>query len=192
MLDCKFVIGAINKSSFPNSLVPETAIVGRSNVGKSSLINAITKNKKNAKVSSLPGCTKQINFYLINQGSMMLVDLPGYGYSKAGKNLIINYINLMEYYLLHRENLQKLILLIDSRIGLKEIDLDFINWLEIHQIFYYVVLTKIDKVSCEKLSDILCIVKKKLLGLDFLLDPIMTVSSKDRKGIKELVYYIIK
>ncbi|KJV68938.1 ribosome biogenesis GTP-binding protein YihA/YsxC [Candidatus Neoehrlichia procyonis] len=192
MLDCKFIVGATNKSSFPDSLVPETAIVGRSNVGKSSLINAITKNKKSARVSSLPGCTRQLNFYLINKGSMMLVDLPGYGYARVSKNLIINYISLMEYYLLNRETLQKLILLIDSRVGMKEIDLDFINWLEVHKIFYYVVLTKIDKVSCKELSDVLCAVKDRLLGLSYVLDPVMAVSSKDRKGIKELVCNMIK
>ena len=188
MSKCEFVIGATNVKSLPNFSAPEIAIAGRSNVGKSSLINAITNNKKNAKTSSKPGCTRQINFYLINKGSIILADLPGYGYSKADKITINNYIYLMEYYLLNRKNLLKVILLIDSKVGFKDIDLDFINWLELHQIFYQLVLTKIDRVKKEMLDITTSYIKN--FKLDFIVYPIIRVSSQCKKGIEELTYEI--
>ena len=188
MSKCEFVIGVTNVKSLPNFSAPEIAIAGRSNVGKSSLINAITSNKKNAKTSSKPGCTRQINFYLINKGSIVLADLPGYGYSKADKITINNYIYLMEYYLLNRKNLLKVILLIDSKVGFKGIDLDFINWLELHQIFYQLVLTKIDRVRKEMLDITASYIKN--FKLDFIVYPIIRVSTQCKQGIEELIYEI--
>ncbi|AHX03679.1 ribosome biogenesis GTP-binding protein YsxC [Ehrlichia chaffeensis str. Heartland] len=182
------MIGATHIKSLPDFSIPEIAIAGRSNVGKSSLINAITNNKKNAKTSSKPGCTKQINFYLINKDFMVLVDLPGYGYSKADKTTINNYLCLMEYYLLNSRNLLKVILLIDAKVGFKEIDLDFINWLELHQIHYQLVLTKIDKIKKEMLDVNVNYIKN--LNLDFIMYPIISTSSQCKQGIEELIYEI--
>ena len=179
---------AVNVKSLPDFSIPEVALAGRSNVGKSSLINAITNNKKNARISSKPGCTKQINFYLINRGVMVLVDLPGYGYSKADKVTVSNYISLMEYYLLNRKNLSKVMLLIDAKVGFKEIDLDFIRWLEVHKILYQLVLTKIDRVQ-DKMLDV-AINNIKNFSLNFIIYPIITVSSQCKQGIEELIYEI--
>ena len=188
MSKCEFIIGATHIKSLPNFSIPEVAIAGRSNVGKSSLINAITNNKKNARISSKPGCTKQINFYLINKNFMILVDLPGYGYSKASKTTINNYLYLMECYLLNSENLLKVILLIDAKVGFKEIDLDFINWLELHQISYQLVLTKIDKVPKKMLDVNINYIKN--LNLDFIMYPVISTSSQCKQGIEELIYEI--
>lgn len=141
--------------SLPDESAPEIAFAGRSNVGKSSLINLLINSKKAARVSSKPGCTRQINFYSMYNDKFRLVDLPGYGYSHAGKEEIIQYLNLIEYYLIQRKNLRRVFVLIDSKIGLKEIDKDFIYWLIYNNINFNVVLTKIDKVSQKSLDAIL-------------------------------------
>ncbi|GAT76287.1 ribosome biogenesis GTP-binding protein YsxC [Ehrlichia ruminantium] len=188
MSQCQFIIGATSIKSLPDFSIPEVALAGRSNVGKSSLINAITNNKKNARISSKPGCTRQINFYLINKGLMVLVDLPGYGYSKADRATVNSYICLMEYYLLNRKNLSKVVLLIDAKVGFKEIDLDFIRWLEVHQILYQLVLTKIDRVQSNVLDVIVSDVQN--FNLNFIIYPIINVSSKCKQGIEELIYEI--
>ncbi|CAI27913.1 YihA family ribosome biogenesis GTP-binding protein [Ehrlichia ruminantium] len=188
MSQCQFIIGATSIKSLPDFSIPEVALAGRSNVGKSSLINAITNNRKNARISSKPGCTRQINFYLINKGLMVLVDLPGYGYSKADRATVNSYICLMEYYLLNRKNLSKVVLLIDAKVGFKEIDLDFIRWLEVHQILYQLVLTKIDRVQSNVLDVIVSDVQN--FNLNFIIYPIINVSSKCKQGIEELIYEI--
>jgi GTP-binding protein len=153
--NCNFIFGASDKGSLPNELVPEIAFAGRSNVGKSSLINLLTSSKKTARVSCKPGCTKQINFYSMYNDKFRLVDLPGYGYSSASKEDTMQYLGLVEYYLIHRSNLKRVFVLIDSRMGLKEIDKDFIYWLTYNNINFNIVLTKIDKMSQKSLSTIL-------------------------------------
>lgn len=183
---CKFFAGVRDKEGFPCLDVPEIAFAGRSNVGKSSIINAVTRNKRNAKTSSNPGSTRQINFYL-NKGVVALVDLPGYGYSKASREEIAGYLGLMEHYLLSREALQRLFLLIDSRIGLKDTDRDFIGWLEEHGIRHNVVLTKSDKLSEREISSMVSFVQGQIGGSRFLAHPVMCVSSRSGRGIKELV-----
>ncbi|MDE5062376.1 ribosome biogenesis GTP-binding protein YihA/YsxC [Wolbachia endosymbiont of Drosophila tsacasi] len=152
---CNFIFGASDMKSLPDESAPEIAFAGRSNVGKSSLINLLINSKKAARVSSKPGCTRQINFYSMYNDKFRLVDLPGYGYSHAGKEEIIQYLNLTEYYLIQRKNLRRVFVLIDSKVGLKEIDKDFIYWLTYNNINFNVVLTKIDKVSQKSLDAIL-------------------------------------
>lgn len=153
--NCNFIFGASDIKSLPNESAPEIAFAGRSNVGKSSLINLLINSKKAARVSSKPGCTRQINFYSMYNDKFRLVDLPGYGYSHAGKEEIIQYLNLIEYYLIQRENLRRVFVLIDSKVGLKEIDKDFIYWLIYNNINFNVVLTKIDKVSQKSLGAVI-------------------------------------
>ncbi|APR98765.1 ribosome biogenesis GTP-binding protein YihA/YsxC [Wolbachia endosymbiont of Folsomia candida] len=152
--NCNFIFGATDIKSLPNELVPEIAFAGRSNVGKSSLINLLINSKKAARVSSKPGCTRQINFYSMYEDKFRLVDLPGYGYSYAGKEEIAQYLKLVEYYLIQRSNLKRVFVLIDSKVGLKEIDKDFIYWLTYNNINFNIVLTKTDKVSQKSLDDI--------------------------------------
>ncbi len=132
--------------TLPKFNLPEISFAGRSNVGKSSLINALTKRKKLASVSSNPGHTRKINFYEISN-KLILVDLPGYGYVKVSKGKSEFLSNLIYYYLKDRKNLKILFLLIDCRHGLKENDQKFIKLLNENNINYLLILTKIDKVS---------------------------------------------
>ncbi|WP_349967915.1 ribosome biogenesis GTP-binding protein YihA/YsxC [Wolbachia endosymbiont of Armadillidium arcangelii] len=149
---CSFIFGASDKKSLPDESAPEIAFAGRSNVGKSSLINLLINSKKAARVSSKPGCTRQINFYSMYNDKFRIVDLPGYGYSRASREEAIRYLNLIEYYLIQRRNLRRVFVLIDSKVGLKEIDKDFVYWLICNNINFNIVLTKIDKVSQESLD----------------------------------------
>ncbi len=150
-----FIFGASDIKSLPGESVPEIAFAGRSNVGKSSLINLLINSKKAARVSSKPGCTRQVNFYSMYNDKFRLVDLPGYGYSCASKEETIQYLNLSEYYLAQRRSLKRVFVLVDSKVGLKEIDKDFIYWLIYNNINFDIVLTKVDKVSQKNLDAIL-------------------------------------
>lgn len=189
--DCKFFAGVHGQGTFPELNVPEVAFAGRSNVGKSSLINAITNNRKNAKISTRPGSTRQINFYL-SKGAIALVDLPGYGYSKASKTEVEGYLVSMERYLIGREALQRVVLLIDSKVGLKDIDRDFLGWLEEYGVRHSVVLTKADKLSDSEINCMLSFVQEQVKGNRFLLQPVMWVSSKSGKGIREFAHEVSK
>ncbi len=150
-----FIFGASAIKSLPGESVPEIAFAGRSNVGKSSLINLLINSKKAARVSSKPGCTRQVNFYSMYNDKFRLVDLPGYGYSCASKEETIQYLNLSEYYLAQRRCLKRVFVVVDSKVGLKEIDKDFIYWLIYNNINFDIVLTKVDKVSQKNLDAIL-------------------------------------
>ncbi|MDM8334902.1 ribosome biogenesis GTP-binding protein YihA/YsxC [Wolbachia pipientis] len=150
-----FIFGVSDIKSLPDESVPEIAFAGRSNVGKSSLINLLMSRKKAARVSSKPGCTRQINFYSMYNDKFRLADLPGYGYSRAGKKETIRYLDLIRYYLTQRKSLRRVFVLVDSKIGLKAIDKDFIYWLTCNNINFDVVLTKIDKVGQKNLNAIL-------------------------------------
>ncbi len=135
----------------PKANKPEYAFIGRSNVGKSSLINSIVNNKKLAKTSSTPGKTRLINHFLIND-QWYLVDLPGYGFAKASKSDRNVWSGYIKGYILNRENLMLLFVLIDSRLSPQKIDLEFIEQLGIHKIPFTIVFTKIDKISKAQLE----------------------------------------
>ncbi|MGL9732707.1 MAG: ribosome biogenesis GTP-binding protein YihA/YsxC [Wolbachia sp.] len=154
-LNSNFMFGASDIKSLPDELVSEIAFVGRSNVGKSSLINLLINRKKAARVSSKPGCTRQINFYSMYNDKFRLVDLPGYGYSCASKEETMKYLDLIECYLAQRRSLKRVFVLVDSKVGLKEIDKDFIYWLIYNNVNFDVVLTKIDKIGKKNLDTIL-------------------------------------
>ncbi|GHM58284.1 MAG: putative GTP-binding protein EngB [Candidatus Mesenet longicola] len=185
-----FVFGISDIKSFLNNsdlstTVPEVAFAGRSNVGKSSLINKLIHNKA-ARVSSKPGCTRQINFYTMNNGKIRIVDLPGYGYSAASKQDIAQYLKLIEYYLINRSNLQRVFLLIDARRGLKEIDEDFVFWLIQNQISFQLILTKIDEINLDSLTLSLENIKKWMSSKGLLTYPTIAFSVYQKSGIKEL------
>lgn len=146
----EFAFGATKIESLPIESVPEIAVAGRSNCGKSSMINAIFKRNKLARVSSGPGCTKQINFYSVKNHPFIVVDLPGYGYAKASKQKIREYSELINYYLLNRSVLKVVFILVDAKIGLKDSDIQFSQWLCHYRINFVFILTKIDKI-CESL-----------------------------------------
>lgn len=144
--NCKFLLGVTAVESMPLSNLVEIAFAGRSNVGKSSLINALTGRKMLARISNTPGRTQQINFFELGE-RLMLVDLPGYGYAKASKSSVQNWTNLVKLYLKGRVQLRKVCLLIDARHGLKETDLNIMKLLNEAAVSYQVILTKCDKTK---------------------------------------------
>ncbi|MBQ2897433.1 MAG: YihA family ribosome biogenesis GTP-binding protein [Clostridia bacterium] len=144
--NAEFVISAVNESQYPKGNLPEIAMVGRSNVGKSSLINKVLNRKNFARASSKPGKTTTINFYNIDK-KINIVDLPGYGYAKVSKNEKLSWANMINHYLEGRQQLKTIFLLIDARHTPTEDDLMMIDWIEHYQIDYYVIATKTDKLK---------------------------------------------
>lgn len=140
-----FKIGATKYEDIPENKISELAFIGRSNVGKSSIINAIT-NSKIAIVSKTPGRTKQLNFFQISN-DITIVDMPGYGYAKAGRIEVENWNELIFQYLLKRKNLKRVFLLIDSRHGVKDNDEEMMKILDQSGILYQIILTKIDEIK---------------------------------------------
>ena len=141
-----FIKSAVKPSQYPEYDFPEIAFAGRSNVGKSSLINTLIQRKDMVKTSSKPGCTQLINFFLINE-NLSFVDLPGYGYAKVSKKIRSQWQPMVNLYLSMRKSLLGLILLIDIRRDPEKEEFDMMEWLEAHEIPYLVVLTKSDKLS---------------------------------------------
>ena len=142
----KFIVSNQNAKDCPKSDLPEYAFIGRSNVGKSSLINMLTNNKKLAKTSSKPGKTRLINHFLIDS-SWYLVDLPGYGYAKASKSEKKNFQKLITDYFINRKQLISAFILVDVRHEAQKIDVEFMRWLTINKIAFSIVFTKIDKLK---------------------------------------------
>lgn len=142
----QFITSSQSVSQCPKGNLPEYAFIGRSNVGKSSLINMLAEKKNLAKISSSPGKTRLINHFLMDE-SWYLCDLPGYGYAKVSKKQREAFAKMIEGYAAHRENLACFFVLIDSRIPPQELDLDFIEWLGDSRIPFVLVYTKTDKVS---------------------------------------------
>ena len=141
-----FIKSAVKPSQYPEYDFPEIAFAGRSNVGKSSLINTLIQRKDLVKTSSKPGCTQLINFFMVNE-NLSFVDLPGYGYAKVSKKIRSQWQPMVNLYLSQRKNLLGLILLIDIRRDPEKEEFDMMEWLEAHEIPYLVVLTKSDKLS---------------------------------------------
>ncbi|MFY9309717.1 MAG: ribosome biogenesis GTP-binding protein YihA/YsxC [Bacteroidia bacterium] len=148
----EFVISNTDVTKCPAPKLPEYAFIGRSNVGKSSLINMLCMRKDLAKTSGKPGKTQLINHFLINE-SWYLVDLPGYGYAKVAREQREKWQTFIEDYILERPNLMCTFVLIDSRIPPQKIDLEFMGWLGEHHIPFVIVFTKIDKLSKKQFSD---------------------------------------
>jgi len=144
--ESNFLLGVARLEQLPEEVLPEVAFVGRSNVGKSSLLNALTGRKTLARTSNTPGRTQQLNFFDL-AGRLMLVDMPGYGYAKAPKQLINAWTRLAKDYLRGRVGLRRLCLLIDARHGVKPIDREIMDLLESSAVVFQVVLTKADKAK---------------------------------------------
>ena len=187
--NAKYVSSAISVDKCVETNLPEFAFIGRSNVGKSSLINMLTGNARLAMTSSVPGKTILINHFQIDD-SWYLVDLPGYGYAKRGKAQQARLKKMIEGYILKRQNLYNLFLLIDGNIAPQKIDLEFITFLGENNIPFSIVFTKMDK------SKKLAFEKNIKLFMDTIsgdweeLPPYFTVSSLKRIGQKELLDYI--
>jgi len=145
----EFIKSAVKPSQYPEYDFPEIAFAGRSNVGKSSLINTLILRKDMVKTSSKPGCTQLINFFLVNE-NLSFVDLPGYGYAKVSKKIRSQWQPMVNLYLSQRKSLLGLVLLIDIRRDPEKEEFDMMTWLEAHGIPYLLVLTKSDKLSKTK------------------------------------------
>ena len=158
----EFVISNTKLELCPEPNKPEYAFIGRSNVGKSSLINYITNHKKLAKTSGKPGKTQLINHFIIND-EWYLVDLPGYGYAQTSKTNRQKWEAFISDYILHRKNLMNLFVLIDSRLPAQKIDLEFMEWLGEKGIPFSMVFTKTDKLTSSKLNKNLLAYKKEML-----------------------------
>jgi GTP-binding protein len=148
---CDFIWGTGDINSLPPQGLPEVAFVGRSNVGKSSLINALTGRKTLARVSQTPGRTRELNFFNLG-GKLMLVDLPGYGYAKASKTLAMEWQGLIFAYLAGRATLNRVVLLIDGRRGPMETDLAVMELLDKSAVSYILVLTKTDEMKAPEIE----------------------------------------
>lgn len=156
-----FVVSNTDVNKCPKPTLPEYAFIGRSNVGKSSLINMLTNKKGLAKVSGKPGKTQLINHFLINE-SWYLVDLPGYGYARVSKSKRQEFSQFIKTYLLKRKSLMCLFVLIDSRLTPQEVDLEFMQWLAHHKVPFVMCFTKQDKLSKKKRSENLQDYKKRM------------------------------
>lgn len=148
----KFTAGAMTLDAIPFFSLPEIAFAGRSNVGKSSLLNSITGIKKLARVSTTPGRTQQINFFEI-ENECILCDLPGYGYAKVSKSMQKSWANLINNYLKGRQNLLRTYLLIDSRLGYTKSDSEILDFFKFNGISFQTILTKVDKISEKELEE---------------------------------------
>jgi GTP-binding protein len=149
-MESRFIISAVRPEQFPDAVdgvkLPEVAFLGRSNVGKSSLLNALVKQRDLAFTSARPGCTQKINFFRIG-GEFVFADLPGYGFAKVPQQIKADWKKLVDSYLLGRESLKLCIVLLDARRGWMEKDLELKEWLEFHGRPYIVVATKVDKLT---------------------------------------------
>ena len=183
----EFLKSAVEPKDYPPPDKPEIAVVGRSNVGKSSLINAIFK-RSIAKVSSNPGKTRLINFFQLND-KIYFVDLPGYGYAAVSKKEREKWKNMIEKYFYNRENLKLVLLLVDSRYKPTNLDVLMKEWLESLEIPYVIVATKADKLNQSEKAKAKKIIRETL-ELDLQI-PIFLTSAKEGTGIKELVSYIL-
>lgn len=183
----KFLKSAVKREDYPPPIYPEVAVVGRSNVGKSSIINAIL-GRNIAKVSSSPGKTRLINFFLVND-NFYFVDLPGYGFAKVSKAEREKWRKMIERYFHTRENLKNVVLLVDSRHKPTQLDIMMKEWLEALGIPFIVVGTKMDKLNQSEKAK-----AKKVIRETLNLDkntPIFLTSAKEKTGIEELTKYLL-
>ena len=185
----EFKISNSDYRKCPDTRLPEYAFIGRSNVGKSSLINMLTGRKALAKTSATPGKTLLINHFLIN-GEWFIVDLPGYGFAKRSKESREQLSRMIQGYVLGREQMTNLFVLVDSRLKPQKIDLEFIQWLGEHGVPFSIVFTKMDKLGKVAGPAAVEEYKKELHKTWDELPPIFMTSSEDCRGRDELLNYI--
>jgi len=185
----EFIISNTDIKKCPKADIPEYAFIGRSNVGKSSLINMLTERKSLAKVSGKPGKTQLINHFLINK-LWYLVDLPGYGYAGVSKSKRYEFAQFIKKYLLKRENLMCLFVLLDSRLKPQAIDLEFIQWLGENSIPFVICFTKQDKLSKKESAENMAIYKKELLKSWEELPQIFLSSATKKNGKEDILSFI--
>lgn len=182
----EFVITSVDPDKCPEPTIPEYAFIGRSNVGKSSLINAIANNNKLAKTSGTPGKTQAINHFIMNN-TWYLVDLPGYGYAKVSKKDRATWNNFTKNYMRNRTNLMCVFILLDARLEPQKIDLEFMEWMGTNKIPFVMVFTKTDKLSSSQWSKNLVNYKREMLKAWDSLPQIIATSSVNKLGLNQIL-----
>jgi GTP-binding protein len=179
---CTFMLSVAKLEQLPDADLDEIAFAGRSNVGKSSLINALFNQKKLAKTSSTPGRTQQLNFFNFDN-KLYLVDLPGYGYAKAPEKMVRQWQVVLKTYLRGRPNLRRVFLLIDSRHGIKSEDSEIMKMLDISAVSYQIILTKNDKISAKELEKVIEQTAQEITKHAAALPDIVSTSSEKKIGL---------
>jgi GTP-binding protein len=182
---CDFVMGVADIEQLPEQEFPEIAFAGRSNVGKSSLLNALTTRKDLARTSNTPGRTQQMNYFNLDE-RMFLVDLPGYGYAKAPMDVVQKWTEMIYAYLQGRQSLRRVCVLIDSRHGIKKSDEEIMTMLDNAAVNYQIVLTKSDKVKDGKIKRLISEISEVMPKHPAAHPRIVATSSAKGKGIEEL------
>lgn len=182
---CNFVLGVAKLEQLPLTELPEVAFAGRSNVGKSSIINALTAQKGLAKTSNTPGRTQQLNYFNLAE-KIHIVDLPGYGFAQAPEAVVKQWQRLIFAYLQGRVNLKRVFLLIDSRHGLKKVDTEIMDMLDKAAVTYQIVLTKTDKISNGALEKVLAETNETIKKHAAAYVDILATSSEKKLGLDEL------
>jgi GTP-binding protein len=186
---CECILAAAEPSQFPDSSLPEVAFIGRSNVGKSSLINALTGRKDLARASNTPGRTQQIVFFDLAK-RLMLVDLPGYGHAEAPRASTNRWNNLAQTYLRKRQELKCVCLLLDGRHEVKANDLEMMEFLDRAAVVYQLVLTKMDQVRAAEHENSIRQIKELAKQHPAALGEIISTSAEDKSGIAELRVFL--
>ena len=189
--NAEFTLSAPNVAMCPRDNKPEYAFIGRSNVGKSSLINMLCRNKKLAKTSSTPGKTLLINHFIINR-EWYLVDLPGYGFAKRSKSEVAKLDQMIRGYILSREQLVNVFVLIDIRLEPQKIDLEFMEWLGVSSVPFSIVFTKSDKLSASKVRQNVDSYVQRMLETWEEMPPYFVTSAEKGEGRDEVLGYIEK
>ena len=183
-LKSNFIISAEKLSQCPEFSLPEFPLLGRSNVGKSSFINALANNKKLAKTSNTPGKTRLINFF--NFGDVFTIaDLPGYGYAKVSKEAQARWQKYLEEYLLNRKQINSLIQFIDARHDIQKNDYQMREWVEMHNLPIFTIVTKMDYISRSKQAGVIAKIKKEFSG------DVLPFSANDRRFCENMIEYLL-
>jgi len=182
---CTFLKGVVNVAGLPGDVLPEVAFAGRSNVGKSSLLNALVGQKALARTSNTPGRTREVNYFVLDDRAY-LVDLPGYGYAKASKKEVAGWNRLIQDYLKGRASLRRVFLLIDARHGLKTSDAPTLELMDMAAVSYQAVLTKADKVKAGELEKMIERTAKELSKHPAAFPEIIATSARKGTGLPEL------
>lgn len=186
IISAKYLLTAVNEKQYPEEGLPEIALAGRSNVGKSSMINKLTNRRGMARTSSTPGKTRTLNFYLINEARepFCFVDLPGYGYAKVGHTMRHEWAKMMEHYLLKRPTLRGVIQLIDLRHPPMKNDIEAFEWFLAHGVPVFLAANKADKLSKSAQNKNLKIIRENLgLPMDF---PVIPFSAENGQGVEQI------
>ncbi len=183
--EARFMMGAVSMSGLPDTELPEVAFAGRSNVGKSSLINAVVGRTHLARASNEPGRTREVNFFVVDE-RLRLVDLPGYGFARASKGEVKKFQNLGRDYLRGRPNLKRAFLLIDSRHGLKAVDDEAMAAFDIAAVSYQIILTKADKLKPAEVEAVVARTEKQIAKRPAAFPRVLATSSEKGGGIPEL------